>query len=187
MTEKKIARNSNGKNTQKLVRAHLHIESKMPSSKLHRIFSWSRTNFSMKCRWSFDDSHFILIFIFLIAKGVNVWMGPKTASKNEAKFALETAGETFFLFPPRLSFQEKNLQKNVIFHFDHLCERRNELGTLEKKMAYPTIERFGSTDQKEVSLPKKCSWWVWKKVSFERENSYVQSVGVRQCKMRRGQ
>ena len=50
----------------------LHIASKMPSSKLHRRFieassnfSWPCTNFSMKCRWSFDDSYFKLILIFL--------------------------------------------------------------------------------------------------------------------------
>ena len=34
--------------------AHLNIASSMPSSK----FLWSCTNFSMKCRWSFNDSHF---------------------------------------------------------------------------------------------------------------------------------
>ena len=45
--------------------AHFHIASKMSSSRLHRPFiEFSCTNFSMKRRWSFSDSHFKFILFF---------------------------------------------------------------------------------------------------------------------------
>ena len=67
-------------------RAHSHIASKMPSSKLYQRFieastnfSWSCTKFSLKLRWNVDDSHFNLILFF--EKLRNVFIATKNSTK----------------------------------------------------------------------------------------------------------